>query len=418
MLNERNGERISCTYDNYFSNHLIKIYNLIDQIFIFDNPINTINNVKSQQSLPKINQFHIIYQSNFQSIILSELTPLISSKISSKLQLKQDQNIHSQSYNQKTFNYQIIENNSIKQEKYCFSFAFNKNCSTVAVGCINQIIIYEFKYDMFKQIQVLDLLPGCVNTLNFMKNSDQFISGDDNGNISIWSINNNNSWVCSQTIKGHNYSITCLIVNKIEDLIISGSYDRTIQFRVKQNEWICSQTITEHQNFVYSLSLNDQQNQVISCGRDKLILLIEYSEQNKNWIVVQKIYVDCYGHRLGFINNNIFSFKPKESNSMHVYEKNSVNKQFIKTKEVIPNQGNDGRNLFPQQYIKLKQLLLNRHNKYINCIRIIQNGEFKLEQIIQFGTNSIFGSLSDDGNSLVTWDDLSKEIQIRKYTEQ
>ncbi|CAD8123290.1 unnamed protein product [Paramecium sonneborni] len=237
-------------------------------------------------------------------------------------------------------------------------------------------------------------------------------------NIIIWSINNNNQWVCSQTIQEHNNRINCLIINNNEDLFISGSDDKTIKFWIKKNQWICLQTITDHQSEVYSLSLNEQQNQVISCGVDNLILIIEYSELNRNWIVIQKINVDCYGIRLCFIDDNLFTFKPYNGNLMYVYEKNSVSKQFTKTKDIIVNQGNDYNILFPQQYIKQKQLLVNRHNEYVNFIRKRENGEFKLEQSIEFNTNLIFGSLSDDGDYFITWDESSKEIQIRKYTEE
>ncbi|CAD8162608.1 unnamed protein product [Paramecium octaurelia] len=363
-----------------------KINNLIDLVLIIDNPIKAITNLKSQSSLPKLNEFPFIHQSKFQSNILQEFPPLIKSQ----LQFKQHHNIQSQSsFNLKSFNWIELK-----------------------------IIIYEFKQEVFKQIQILDQLLGNLYTLNFMKKSNQLISGDHQGNISIQSINNNYLWVCSQTIKWHNSNIRCLIVNKNEDLFISGSGDNTIKFQVKQNEWICSQTITDHQSYVYSLSLNDQQNQFISCGYDKLILIIEYSEQNRNWIPIQKINVDCYGIRLCFINNTLFTFQPTWNNSMHVYEMNSLSKYFTKTKDIIVNQGNDDTIFFPQQYIKQKQLLLNKHDIYINIIRIKQTGQFKLEQSIQFGNYRIFGSLSDDGDYLITWDEISKEIQIRKYTEQ
>ncbi|CAD8213325.1 unnamed protein product [Paramecium pentaurelia] len=164
------------------------------------------------------------------------------------------------------------------------------------------------------------------------------------------------------------------------------------------------------------LSLNDQQNQVISCGHDNLILIIEFS--NRNWNVIQKVKADCIGRQLCFINNNQFTFKPKSGNLMHIYEMNSVTKQFTKTKDIIINQGDDCQILFPQQYLKQKQVLTNRHDKFDNFIRKTQNGEFRLEQSILFGSNSIFGPLSDEENYLITWNDSSKEIQIRKYKEE
>ncbi|CAD8165516.1 unnamed protein product [Paramecium pentaurelia] len=252
-----------------------------------------------------------------------------------------------------------------------------------------------------------------------MKQSNQLISGDQRS-ILIWSFNNNNnSWICTQTIQAHNDWIDCLILNNNEDLFISSSNDKTIKFWIKQNEWICQQTITDHNSYVNQLSLNEQQNQVISCGSDKLILIIEQSQNNKNWIVKQKIEVGCEGYRLCFINNNLFTFQPRSGNLMYVYEMNSVSQQFTKSKKITLNQqGNDYSTLFPQQFVKQKQLLMNKHLKSINLIRLTQNSEFKVEQSIQFGTISIYGQLSHDGEYLITWDGESKEIQIRKFREE
>ncbi|CAD8117822.1 unnamed protein product [Paramecium primaurelia] len=418
-------KHLDCSFD--------KINNFIDQIFILDFPIQKFNNQQQESQLPKVNEFKLIDQSQFQSQIIQELQPLINNQIKHQLQIQLQQNqdhqqqqqqqqlIQSQ-FNIKSFNYQIINHNSIKQkQEYCCAVAFNKVCSIVAAGCNNLIKIYEFKQGMLKQNQILNDHNNLVSTLNFMKKSNQFISGDNNGFIMIWQNNNNNNnnqWICSQTLKAHNDRINCLIMNNNEDTIISSSNDFTIKFWIKQNEWICQQTITDHKHQVYQLNINEQQNKVISCGRDQLILIIEYSEYNKKWMVIQNMKVDCQGYRLCFINDNLFTFQPKKGNLMHIYEMNSVSKQFIKTKNITVNQGDDGCAFFPQQYIKSKQLLVSKHNQNINLIRKLENDEFKVEQSIQFGSNCLFGQISDDGEYLITWDHSSKEIQIRKYTEE
>ncbi|CAD8156399.1 unnamed protein product [Paramecium pentaurelia] len=322
--------------------------------------------------------------------------------------------------NLKPFTYELIKNNSIKQDENCYAIAYNKDCQIVALGCDYQINIYEFKQGMLKLLQVLNEHSEWVSTLYFMKKSNELISGDGDGDgsIIIWS-SNNNQWNCSQTIQAHNKAIRCLIMNNNEDIFISSSTDNTIKFWNKQNEWICQQTITDHTSFVYQLSLNDQQNKIISCGKDEQILIIEYSEQNKKWIVIQNIQVECYGYRICFINNNQFTFQPRQGKQMHVYKKNSVNQQFTKTKDIIVNEYDfDLRGLFPQQFIKSKQLLVNKHGNCVNLIRKTQNEEFKVEQSIQFGNYYIYGQMSDDGEYLITWDDSSQEIQIRKYQEK
>ncbi|CAD8213521.1 unnamed protein product [Paramecium pentaurelia] len=393
-----------------------------------------LNNTKFELSLPKLNQLHLIDQSQFQSNIIQELKPLINSKIKDQVKFKlqshqqdQKQLIQSQQqikspssqFNIKPFNYQLISNNPIKQLQYGRCIAINKDSSIVAIGCNDkQIKIYEFKQGMMKLIQELNEHSNCVFSLNFMQQSDQLIFGDSGGSIVIWSRNNYYQWNSSQTIKGHNYGINCLILNNNEDLIISSSSDKTIKFWIKQHEWLCQQTITDHTSSVYQISLNDQQDKDISCSSDYKILVIECSEQSKRWIVIQNINVDCQGYRLCFIKNNLFTFQPWNGNLMHVYEMNSVSKQFTKTKDITVNQGNDRWQLFPLQYIKQKQILVSKHYKYINFIRRTEKDEFKVEQSIQFNTFGIFGQLSNDGEYSITWDDLSEEIQIRKYREE
>ncbi|CAD8214466.1 unnamed protein product [Paramecium octaurelia] len=261
-----------------------------------------------------------------------------------------------------------------------------------------------------KQIQILNQHKNNVSTINFMNKSNQLISGDNGGSIVIWSRYNSNQWNSSQIIKGHSNYIHCLILNINEDLFISSSGDKTIKFWIIQNEWICQQTITDHTSYVCQLSLNEQQDKLISCGGDKTILVFEYSEQNKRWIVIQNIKVDQHGYRLCFINNDQFTFQPYNGNLMDVYE----SKQFTITKHITINQGPDSWHLFPQQFFNQKQILVNKHEKCINLIRKTENNEFKLEQSIQFNNNCLFGQLSDDGQYLYAYILLLNITEVRK----
>ncbi|CAD8213940.1 unnamed protein product [Paramecium pentaurelia] len=300
--------------------------------------------------------------------------------------------------NFKPFTYELIQCSPINQDENCFTIVFNKDCSIVALGCNEYIKIFELKQRFLNQIQVLNGHKYDIFNLHFMKKSDQFISGDCKGYILIWQ-NNNNYWIRSQAFKGHKDAIRCLILNNNEDILISSSSDHTIKFWIKKDKWICQQTITNHTNYVDQLSLNDLENQVISCGWDKQILVIEYSKYNQEWIVIQNIEVECEGRKLCFINNNLFTFQPEKGNQMHIYEINGLTKKFTKTKDIIVNQSNDDKyGLFGQQFIRQKQLLVDKHDKCVNLIRKTQNDEFQVEQSIQFDSNCLYGQMSDDGD--------------------
>ncbi|CAD8130716.1 unnamed protein product [Paramecium sonneborni] len=140
----------------------------------------------------------------------------------------------------------------------------------------------------------------------------------------------------------------------------------------------------------------------------KLCLLIKFKRRinfiwiQQKWIVIQKIKADQSKYRLCFINNNLFTFQPDYGNLMQVYEMNS---------------GDDDYIFSPQQDIKPKQLLVTKHSDNISLIRNIENDVFKIESSIQFWDYCLFVQMSDDGEYLITWNKLSKELQIWKYTE-
>ncbi|CAD8108060.1 unnamed protein product [Paramecium primaurelia] len=317
--------------------------------------------------------------------------------------------------NLKPFTYQLIKENSIKQNEHCYAIAINKDCSMLVAGSQNQIKYFEFKQGVLKQVEILSEHENNVSTLNFMNKSDQFISGSDDKSIIIWTRNHKNSWICQQKLKEHTSSIRCLVLNNNEDLIVSGGLDKMIRFWQKQDEWLCYQTITDHTERVLGLSLSEQQNRVISCGYDNLILVIELSEQNKQWMVIQKITVES-GYRLCFIDNNTFTFYPSWYECIHVFEINNANQQYIKTKDIQVKGGSDDF-LFPSQYIQSKCILVNKNAQDVSLIRKKQNGEFIVEQSIQFGTRDIYGCMTDDGQYLITWDKKSNEFQIRQFLE-
>ncbi|CAD8116907.1 unnamed protein product [Paramecium primaurelia] len=318
----------------------------------------------------------------------------------------------------KSFNYQLIKNNSVKQDQICYAIAINKDVSIVLVACSKDIKVFEFQKEVLKQTQLLIDHQDYVNTLNFMNKSNRFISGSSDKQIIIWVQNQNNQWVFQEKLTGHTNQIRCLVLNNNDDQIISGSSDNTIKFWMKkQNEWFCSQTIAEHTQQLLALSLNDQQNKVISCGLDAQILIIKQSQQDSKWMIIQKIKVEQYGCRICFIDENIFTFQPFGEYQMHIYEMNNTNEQYSKVKHIDLKGGYD-QCYFPQQYVKSKCILVNENKSCVYLIKKIGDCEFKIEQSIQFKDYSqIYGQMSDDGQYLIIWDEGSKEIQIRKYNE-
>ncbi|CAD8135856.1 unnamed protein product [Paramecium pentaurelia] len=399
---------------------LSQIDNIIKSLCLIESCEKTLTN-QLQQSIDQIN---LIVKVNLegkkkQTNSSSSDNLLIQKNFEIKeLIFEKQKHLNIQKQKLQPFTFEILNQNTIRQGQYCFAIAINKDNSIVLAGCDKNIKVFEFKQGKLNQIQVLSEHQLNVLTLNFMKKSNNFISASEDKQIIIWQINQNNQWIIQQRLNGHSGQINSLLLKNDEDVIISGSSDLSIKFWNKSNGWLCQQTIKNHTESIYQLSLNQMQNKLISCSRDSQIIVMEYSQKDCIWSVMQTIKVYQYGYRLCFINDNQFTFQPIYQEQMHVFEMNSCNKQFFKTKEITVKSGSNSCDyLFPQQYIKSKCLLVNKNGQNINLIRKKENGDFMIEQTIQFGHHYIFGQLSENGEYLITWDSKSKEIQIRKYKE-
>ncbi|CAD8163739.1 unnamed protein product [Paramecium octaurelia] len=365
--------------------------------------------------------------SNLAQYLFQNIQPQMQCNTNNQIYFK-DQLLNEKQINQETqsfankqnlqpFTYQLIQQYSISKRKYCCAIAINQDCSILLAGCGNQIKVFDFNQGIIKINQILQEHKDRVFTLNFMKKSCSFISGACDNTIIIWQQSQNNQWISQQILNGHTSYIFCLILNNNEDLIVSGSWDNTIKFWVKNNQWSCHQTIEDHTSDVYGVSFNQQQNRIVSCGSDNLILIMELQGEHKEWIIIQKISVEQYGYRVCFIDNNMFALSIYDKEQISIFEMNSVNRQFTKTRDIHVKCESDGNCLFPSQYIMSKSLLFSKNGQCVNVIKKTLNGEFVTEQSIQFYTPSIFGVINDDGEYLITWDANSNQIQIRRYQE-
>ncbi|CAD8066614.1 unnamed protein product [Paramecium primaurelia] len=378
-------------------------------------------NIEFQELFLKNNEFdNMIYKINNKCIKKSKTSQLKLEVSYGQIQIFQRlQRQQKVQQNIQSFKYTKLDKLSIQQSEYCYAIAINQDCSLIAAGSNSLINIFELKQETNKLLQILNEHQNAIFTLNFMNKSNSIISGSCDQSIKIWNRNQQLQWYCQQTLQGHSSFIYCLILNQNQDLIISGSDDTTIKFWINKNGWNCSQTIAVHTSNVSGLSLNNTQKQLISCGDDKLILIIENLDSIQcKWNVIQQIRLEQSGYRLCFLNDNIFAFQPNSSKSMYLYEVDNITRKYTKIKNIEVKNGNNCNYLFPQQYIKKKQLLINKNGTTINFLNVQLNDEINLIQFIDFGTKSIFGQISETGELLITWDDKSKEIQIRKLDYQ
>ncbi|CAD8129093.1 unnamed protein product [Paramecium sonneborni] len=290
----------------------------------------------------------------------------------------------------------------------------NEN-SYIQASCWNMIKVFQFKKEIMKQVNFINGHNNRITILEFYKN--QTISSDWDGSIKFWSMNRIYSQKFIWKIQAHQQVILGLTINNKQNCIISSSEDKKIKFWREKNGWLCTQTITDHDSIVFSLSLNEKGDKLISCSKDKQIFVMvqQNNKDIKQWNIVQKIDVKKEGYRLCLISDNLFTFQQWGENFMDIYELDITN-QFLKTKSVGVKGGTSCDCLFPQQYRKSKNLLVNKNGSCINLIRKQENNEFVTEMSIDLLANEcIYGYMSLDGNYLITWDKKSSFIQIRKY---
>ncbi|CAD8179765.1 unnamed protein product [Paramecium pentaurelia] len=330
------------------------------------------------------------------------------------------------------FKYNTIINQKIEQ--FSHSIAINQNNSLLLVSNSTKIEMFVILEEKLKKIQQIICHKRKVVSLNFFRTNRLFITGSFDSYIILWSTIMMSKPKYIQKLLGHNSTIQCIIKRlPNEDLIISCSTDYTIKFWIQlpknNQQWICSQTVSVHQNIVWGISINQQGNQVISSGEDHLILVIEQNQQTQNWFIKQMIQVDQSGFSLCYINKNAFIFQPESSENLIVYTLNE-NQEFMKFKNFkVFGQGYCCYPYFPSIYNNQKQLLINKNGNYLNIMKVQEENQdtkynyteaeysLKIIQVINYENYYIFGTLSDDGQYLITWDKISREIQFRKYQE-
>ncbi|CAD8151275.1 unnamed protein product [Paramecium octaurelia] len=209
----------------------------------------------------------------------------------------------------------------------------------------------------------------------------------------------------------------CLTIDYSENLIFSGNCDRSIKIWDKQQNYECIQTINEIPGDIQSLSLNSGQNMLISCFEQSNQINV-YEKFHNKWNFYKMISVQLWGHRLCFIDKQRFAFQPYASNFMEIYELNRNTKVFTQIHQVEVQSSYKCDALFPQQFNKQKSILITKNGQHVNLYRIMPDKTILSQEPIKFCNEFVYGALDKKGEYLITWDDFSQQIQLRKYKEK
>ncbi|CAK61248.1 unnamed protein product (macronuclear) [Paramecium tetraurelia] len=304
-----------------------------------------------------------------------------------------------------------------KQAEWCNALAFNKQGNIMIAGCIYSIKIFDFLRGRIVQTYQAKQHSGDINSLLFSKKINQFFSGSDDRTIRVWSQIDQKDWKCVQVLQGHLDWVLCLIQTEDEQILLSGSRDRTIKKWFKNEisqAFECTQTLTIHSDAVLGLSLNKSESFLVSCSYDKSIIIWEIKE---SFQIEQKqiIQLQTYANRILFINETQFLFQPNNNQNVHIYQYNSEFQSFQTSNHNIKQvQADDDYQYFPSKFLSTKGCFANIHNKYMYITKQLNDEEYEIQQIIEFDDYRKFGSFTEDGEYLVTWHYTSSEFQIRK----
>ncbi|CAD8116530.1 unnamed protein product [Paramecium primaurelia] len=210
-----------------------------------------------------------------------------------------------------------------------------------------------------------------------------------------------------------------------ENLSIRGD-NENVKFWQLQDQYFCQQIINEHKMPIIGLSISPDGRKIISIGADKN-LLCNGRFRKEIWQFLLKIQFnglftsDLFYHQLDFYFQSSKSYTGTKN--LLIF-KMAMNQKFQIAKN-ISLQGKGQPDLGDCQpiYVTSKQILIIKNGYFINIIRfILYNPQFKgldgefnyqLEQSINFGYDCVYGTISHDGQFLITWDYKSHETQIK-----
>ncbi|CAD8148187.1 unnamed protein product [Paramecium octaurelia] len=333
-------------------------------------------------------------------------------------------------------NYQLLGDNTIHQDSWCGAVAIDEIHDLLLVGHKFVIKVFQFKNGALNRLSLLFNHTDFVTSLSLMQKQSFFLSGSHDMKIVVMSVHlmSNPKYIIK--LASHMNSITQVLSHPInKEMFMSSSKDHTIKFwrissRISKKH--CFQTINHHTQSVIKLSINEDGTTLISLGMDQLILVL--TQQELCWVVKQKIHVSKEGPNILFITNEMFIFQPyqgflKEQSpeTIWVYKLKKENEQYslfqnIKTSDTL--QACIGS--FPLFYNHQKKLLLFQNGNSLKIMKLqnLEKGEFTLEQVISFNKSLrinplrfICGAISKDWQYLVTWDNTSFCLQVRKQIE-
>ncbi|CAD8178110.1 unnamed protein product [Paramecium octaurelia] len=288
-------------------------------------------------------------------------------------------------------------------------------------GCSNFIKLWEFKAGQLNLIRNLEGHQDIVTYLLFSSNSNNFVSGSLDGHLKCWSYLQQNQLKQSKTYEFHEKGISCIIMNKKENLVFTSDMEKQIiiwEADLSSNYLSIHQVLDNHNKQVNALSLNESETILVSCGLDKLIII--WQKVQDQWTYKRNVNLQAYdfGTRIKFINNDRFIWVSGLVNGQDFvfdYQFNLQNDTIQKrNKSILSEKDLKDSLFFPIFLNKEKNIVVIKHKIYIYLYQKDDQGLLNSLHLKKLNTNETYGAITSDGQYLVTWDQSKLRYEVSK----
>ncbi|CAD8077705.1 unnamed protein product [Paramecium sonneborni] len=301
------------------------------------------------------------------------------------------------------------------QQEFCCCLTFNKNNSMLITGAGQKIKLWKFVQGQLNVTPTI--LTGHEKPVICLAQSmkqEIIISGSEDKTIRIWRKVGINVWT-STSHDLHQQCVMGMIFDEKMNQLISWSKENVIRIsEIKKNYDLNQiQVMKGHTGSIDCVCLNEIETILCSSGNDKK-LIIWMKNKNTEWqfqYVINNTNND-FICRMSFLNQKLVCLFWSEG-IIQVFEQQ--NEKYIEKQEKIQlNKECDGENLFPCIYNKQQNILILKHNRYIYTLndQLIQCCE-----PIDCKDCYCYGTLAEDGKYLAVWDDSQKMIFIYEYLQ-
>ncbi|CAD8061924.1 unnamed protein product [Paramecium sonneborni] len=304
------------------------------------------------------------------------------------------------------FIYELLPNKYYNQQKTCWAIAIDddtkflvarwrykensNNLKTSSLDYYSQFFKIDVFYHFWIKLYIIMVLNFIIQSQIYVQIERAFLKHI-MSDSQLFQSSINNQW-----FQGQYHKILVSIVLTMEMLI---NYNRSFQYCF----WIIIKQRSQYFNFLWRRSSDSNHN--------------KYTQ----------IQMECYLKNIRIWNT--FAFQPWQASYLELYSYDSTKGQYLKINEFpISGQTQFCTFLFPCIFVPSKLIFLSKNGYNLNLIQLqINSSKFDghLMQAIdfQFPNNwlgNIFGTMNQNGEFLITWDNnikrliYSKEQKIKK----